>query len=113
MNNDCHIVLAAPQQGTKDYYYKNTDADEMIFVHEGSGTVAYAVRGIAIWLWRLYCFRAEQFIRLNLTMKERLFIVESFTPFVFQKIYEQFRAVDGAFAILRKGYSSAAGSENQ
>jgi homogentisate 1,2-dioxygenase len=39
VNNDCHIVLAAPQRAPKDYYYKNTDADEMIFVHEGSGTV--------------------------------------------------------------------------
>ena len=39
VNGDCHIVLAAPQQSMMDYYYKNTDADEMIFVHEGSGTV--------------------------------------------------------------------------
>jgi homogentisate 1,2-dioxygenase len=39
VNSDCHIVLAAPQSGTKDYFYKNTDADEMIFVHEGSGKV--------------------------------------------------------------------------
>src|ERR1700743_3571754 len=37
VNNDCHIVLAAPQQSMEDYFYKNADADEMIFVHEGSG----------------------------------------------------------------------------
>ncbi|MBC7850972.1 MAG: homogentisate 1,2-dioxygenase, partial [Chitinophagaceae bacterium] len=37
INNDCHIVLAAPQHSMKDYFYKNTDADEMIFVHEGKG----------------------------------------------------------------------------
>src|ERR1019366_9392067 len=35
VNNDVHIVLAAPQQSTKDYFYKNSDADEVIFVHEG------------------------------------------------------------------------------
>ncbi len=29
--------FAAPQQSMKDYFYKNADADEMIFVHEGSG----------------------------------------------------------------------------
>ena len=23
----------------KDYFYKNADADELIFVHEGSGTI--------------------------------------------------------------------------
>src|SRR5450432_3835220 len=39
VNNDCHIVLAAPQESMKDYFYKNTDADEMIFVHEGSGVL--------------------------------------------------------------------------
>ena len=39
VNNDCHIVLAAPQKSMTDYFYKNADADEMIFVHEGSGTL--------------------------------------------------------------------------
>src|SRR6187431_3370777 len=39
VNNDCHIVLAAPQQSMSEYFYKNADADEMIFVHEGSGTL--------------------------------------------------------------------------
>ena len=39
VNNDCHIVLASPQQSMTDYFYKNTDADELIFVHEGSGNV--------------------------------------------------------------------------
>ncbi|MFW1461721.1 hypothetical protein ACEWA6_24275, partial [Vibrio parahaemolyticus] len=28
VNNDCHIVLAAPQSGTDGYFYKNADADE-------------------------------------------------------------------------------------
>ena len=39
VNNDCHIVLASPQQSMTDYFYKNADADEMIFVHEGNGKV--------------------------------------------------------------------------
>src|SRR5829696_6666036 len=30
VNNDCHIVLAAPKHSTTDYFYKNADADEMI-----------------------------------------------------------------------------------
>jgi homogentisate 1,2-dioxygenase len=36
-NSDCHITLAAPQNKTQDYFYKNTDSDEMIFIHKGSG----------------------------------------------------------------------------
>ena len=37
INNDCHISLAAPKESMHDYFYKNADADEVIFVHEGSG----------------------------------------------------------------------------
>ena len=39
MNNDLRIALAAPMQSTTDYFFKNADADEMIFIHEGSGLV--------------------------------------------------------------------------
>ncbi len=56
VNNDCHIVLAAPQESMKDYFYKNTDADEMIFVHEGKWYSKNHVWRIAFWLWRLYRF---------------------------------------------------------
>ncbi len=37
VNSDLHIVLAAPRKSMTDYFYKNSQADEMIFVHEGSG----------------------------------------------------------------------------
>jgi len=37
VNNDCKIILAAPRQSMTDYFYKNADADEVIFVHEGTG----------------------------------------------------------------------------
>lgn len=36
-NNDLTISLAAPKSSTKEYFYKNTDADEVIFIHKGSG----------------------------------------------------------------------------
>ena len=38
-NNDVHIGLASPQQSMEDYFYKNADADELLFIHEGSGTL--------------------------------------------------------------------------
>ncbi len=37
VNNDCKIILAAPIQSMTDYFYKNADADEIIFVHVGTG----------------------------------------------------------------------------
>ena len=39
VNSDCLISLAAPKQSLRDYYYKNTDADEVIFIHRGTGTL--------------------------------------------------------------------------
>ena len=36
-NSDCTIILAAPKNSLKDYFYKNTDSDELLFVHKGSG----------------------------------------------------------------------------
>ncbi len=39
VNNDLHIGLAAPKEFSSEYFYKNADADEMIFVHIGSGTL--------------------------------------------------------------------------
>lgn len=39
VNADCSIILAAPLQGNKDYFFKNADADEVIFIHKGEGTL--------------------------------------------------------------------------
>lgn len=37
-NSDCTISLASPTKGSQDYYFKNADEDEIIFIHKGSGT---------------------------------------------------------------------------
>ncbi|MBP6186037.1 MAG: homogentisate 1,2-dioxygenase, partial [Saprospiraceae bacterium] len=37
VNSDCKIILAAPRQSMTDYFFKNADADEVIFIHEGTG----------------------------------------------------------------------------
>ena len=36
VNNDMQVGLMAPTQ-TPDYFFKNADADELLFVHEGEG----------------------------------------------------------------------------
>ncbi len=40
VNDDMHIGLAAPSESMTDKFFKNSDADEMIFVHKGSGILA-------------------------------------------------------------------------
>ncbi len=37
VNNDVHIGVAAPRKSLTTYFYKNADADEMLFIHSGSG----------------------------------------------------------------------------
>lgn len=39
VNSDLHIGLAAPTASLRSYFYKNADADELLFIHEGSGTL--------------------------------------------------------------------------
>lgn len=38
VNNDMQIGLAAPRK-MNEYFFKNADADELIFIHKGSGTL--------------------------------------------------------------------------
>lgn len=40
VNADVHIGLAAPKQSITDYFYKNADADELLFIHKGSGRLS-------------------------------------------------------------------------
>lgn len=37
MNNDIQIGVAAPTQSMNDYFFKNADGDEVLFIHEGEG----------------------------------------------------------------------------
>ncbi len=37
VNDDLHIGLASPTNSMTDYFFKNADADEIIFIHRGSG----------------------------------------------------------------------------
>lgn len=37
VNADCKLSLAAPKKSMDDYFFKNADADEVLFVHKGTG----------------------------------------------------------------------------
>jgi homogentisate 1,2-dioxygenase len=37
-NSDLQICMSRPRKSMTDYFYKNGDSDEVIFVHQGSGT---------------------------------------------------------------------------
>lgn len=46
VNSDIIIGLAAPRKSMKDYFYKNADADELLFIHKGTGTLRTLVGNI-------------------------------------------------------------------
>jgi len=88
VNNDCHIVLAAPMNGTDGYFYKNADADEMLFVHEGSGTVKTQYGELPFGPGDYIVLPRGTIYQIEFAdEKNRLFIVESFTPLRFPKRY--------------------------
>ena len=37
MNNDCSMAICSPKQRKMNYFYKNAEGDEVLFVHDGSG----------------------------------------------------------------------------
>ncbi len=39
VNDDCKISLAAPSQSMNSYFFKNADADEVVFIHQGNGVL--------------------------------------------------------------------------
>ena len=88
VNNDCHIVLAAPQQSMTDYFYKNADADEMIFVHEGSGTLKTQYGNLDFGYGDYLVIPRGSIYQITFTTENnRLFIVESFSPIRYPKKY--------------------------
>ena len=88
VNNDCHISLAAPMGGMKDYYYKNADADEMIFVHEGSGTLRTQYGDIDFGYGDYLLIPRGCIYQVDVkTEDSRLFILESFSPIRYPKRY--------------------------
>jgi homogentisate 1,2-dioxygenase len=88
VNNDCHISLAAPQQSMNDYFFKNADADELLFVHEGSGKLLTQYGGLQFAYGDYLIIPRGSIYQLQFDNdNNRLFIVESFSPITFPKRY--------------------------
>jgi homogentisate 1,2-dioxygenase len=88
VNNDCHIVLAAPQKSMTDYFYKNADADELIFVHEGNGVLKTQYGQIDFAYGDYLIIPRGSIYQITFaTQNNRLFIVESFSPIRYPKRY--------------------------
>lgn len=88
VNQDLHISLAAPQQSMEDYFYKNSQADEIIFVHRGSGTFKSGYGNIKFEYGDYVVIPRGTIYQLEFDSSDnRLFIVESFSPIQTPKRY--------------------------
>ena len=87
-NNDLNIALAAPQKSLTDYFYKNADADEMLFIHQGSGVLRTLLGNIPFSYGDYLIIPRGMIYQIDFTTTEnRLFIVESNSPIVTPKRY--------------------------
>ena len=80
INNDVHLSLAAPRNSMNDNYYKNADADEIIFVHEGKGTVRTIYGSIQFGYGDYVVIPRGTIYQISFeSPNNRLLIIESFT----------------------------------
>ncbi len=87
-NSDCHIVLAAPKNSTSDYFYKNTDSDELIFIHKGSGKLRTMLGNLDFKYGDYLLIPRGIIYKIDFdTQDNRLFIVESHRPIYTPKRY--------------------------
>jgi homogentisate 1,2-dioxygenase len=88
VNNDCQIVLAAPQKSLRDYFYKNADCDEVIFIHKGTGKLRTQLGNIPFEYGDYLVVPRGMIYQIDFdTEDNRLFIVESHHPIYTPKRY--------------------------
>src|ERR1017187_7334532 len=88
VNNDLNICLAAPQQSLKDYFYKNADSDEVIFVHIGSGTLKTIYGNLDFGYGDYLVIPRGTIYQIEFKDADnRLVIVESHSPIITPKRY--------------------------
>jgi homogentisate 1,2-dioxygenase len=88
VNNDCYIELAAPQKSMADYFYKNADADEIIFIHKGSGKLKTQLGNITFSYGDYLVIPRGMIYQMEFNDdNNRLFIVQAFNPVYTPKRY--------------------------
>jgi homogentisate 1,2-dioxygenase len=88
VNKDVYLSLAAPRKSLTGYFFKNSGADEMIFIHKGSGTLKTMYGNIAFSYGDHLIIPRGIPYQLEFKGEDnRLLIVESFTPIRFPKRY--------------------------
>ncbi len=89
INSDCAIGLAAPKKSQTDYFYKNADSDEMIFIHKGTGTLKTFMGNIRFEYGDYLIIPRGMIYQMHFDGEDnRLLFCESKTPYYTPKRYK-------------------------
>ncbi len=81
VNDDMHIGVAAPKKGFKEYFFKNADADEMLFVHKGTGVLKTMYGKLDFQYGDYIIIPRGTIYQIDFhTEENKLLFVESFSP---------------------------------
>ena len=87
-NSDVIIGVAAPQTSLRSYFYKNADADELLFVHRGTGTLRTFLGNISFEYGDYLLIPRGMIYQIDFdTADNRLFYLESTHPIYTPKRY--------------------------
>lgn len=88
VNKDIHIGLAAPEKSMDEYFYKNADADELLFIHEGSGQLRTMLGNIPFTYGDYLVIPRGMIYQIEFdTPQNRILYAESFHPIYTPKRY--------------------------
>ena len=88
VNSDVIISVAAPSQSLTTYFYKNADADEVLFIHKGSGTLRTMFGNITFEYGDYLIIPRGIIYQINFDSSEnKLLITESTSPIYTPKRY--------------------------
>lgn len=88
VNSDVSLAFAAPQKSTTDYFYKNADSDELLFIHRGSGKLRTHLGNIDFKYGDYLLIPRGTIYKIDFDDEDnRLFVVESKRPLYTPKKY--------------------------
>lgn len=91
VNSDIHMGVAAPKQSLTEYFYKNADADEMLFIHKGTGTLRTLVGNIKFEYGDYLIIPRGMIYQIEFdTAENRILFAESFHPIYTPKRYRNY-----------------------
>ena len=88
VNDDLLLGVAAPQESMQSYFYKNADADELLFIHEGKGVLETAYGSLPFSYGDYLIIPRGTIYQITFETKEnRMLFLESYSPIRYPRRY--------------------------